>query len=183
MRSPVSVRLIPHNPRTQIRCSVYPRQPFFLWGWHIMSCFQKLTFLPVFEKCWCPTCSMQMRRSECLCGIYSWDLPCKRIHEFSWLLATLSSGEGEERESWVILCLLMDGRKTTDLRLENFISTVVVCCCPLMGVFPHYESQCFFPFKAGLFVDSSPTGSTSSLLYRKQVSMCNQSIAWRNFKL
>lgn len=129
MRSPVSVRLIPHNPRTQIRCSVYPRLQFFLWGWHIMSCFQKLTFLPVFEKRWCPTCSMQTHRSERLCGTYSWDLPCKHIHEFSWLLATLSSGKGEERESWVILCLLKDGRKTTGLGLENFISTAVVCCC------------------------------------------------------
>lgn len=66
MTSPVSVRLIPHNVKTQVKLSVYLRQPFVPRGRHVTSCFPKLTKAVFFSVC--------KKWSEPN-GTHSWDLP------------------------------------------------------------------------------------------------------------
>lgn len=152
------------------------------------SCFQKLTFLLAFEKCWCPICSMQTHCSEHLCGTTcSWDLPCKHIHELSRLLATLSSGEGEERELNYVVPVY--GREKGNWSgSRKLYHTAVVCCCQDPSL-PHdrYVSPpwkaVFLSFQSCFVCRVQPHWICLVLAHRKQVSMCNKNITWRNFRL
>lgn len=150
------------------------------------SCFQKLTFLLVFEKCWCPICSMQTRCSEHLCGVLG-------IFHASIFVSLVNYWQlcpqvEVKKDNWVTLCLFMGGRKTTGLGLENFISTAVACCCqdPSMS-----HDRClslpwkavFLSFQSCFVCRVQPYWICLVLAHRKQLSMCNQSIALKNFKL
>lgn len=155
MRSPMSVRLIPRNPRTQIRLSVYLRQPFVPWGRHVTSCFPNLTFLRVFEKCWCLTCSTQTHCSEHPHGTCSWGLPCKRIHKFIQVLAALSSEGSEERELGYVMPLYgwdNDNRCWSRklLSAQMLFAVARIPPCLVMNVLSHHGRLYFSPFNAFL---------------------------------
>jgi len=110
-------------------------------------------------------------RANTLFSTSSWNVFLGSCVQEYWQLYLQNKAK---RKSWVVLCLFMDGRKTTGTALENFTSARVVCCCqnsflshggcaspPWKAVFLSFQwfSSRVFCF----FVESSPTGSALSL--------------------
>lgn len=89
--------------------------------------------------------------------------------------ACSSSGDGEEKES-VELCYALWMGESQLVWVQKTLLAQLSCAvarthlCPMRGVCPHHGRLYFFPFKAVSFVDSSPTLSTLSLLYREQLA-------------